>query len=109
MVKSVRKDGGLHHIPLIRGWLIDIKTDITEFYSINTKKDMKYIRIKLLKYKLKRVYIQLQEHFDYMDCGHTLLCSMSSRYYNLCKEFNTIADRLSKIDPDAIKHRYKLN
>ena len=47
-------------------------------------------------------------NFQDYDCGHRLLLTISSDYYNCCKEFNEVADELSELDPNCPKHRYKL-
>ena len=60
----------------------------------------------LLKYQLKSIYIDIQK-FDY-NCGHQMMCNISSDYYNLCKRFNETADKLSKVDSNCPLIRYEL-
>ena len=60
-----------------------------------------------LKARLKRIYKKIVYDFQDYDCGHTLLCNMSSEYYNLTVEFNKVADKLSKLDSTCPKFRYK--
>lgn len=62
-----------------------------------------------LKRKLKIIYKKLIYDFENYDCGHTLLCTISADYYNLCLKFNVTADKLSKIDDNCPKFKYTLN
>jgi hypothetical protein len=62
-----------------------------------------------LKRKLKRIYIKLQTDYEYLDCGHSLACHMSRSYYNLCLKYNKTADKLSKLDSNCPKFRWKLD
>jgi len=62
----------------------------------------------ILKRKLKNLYLQIQNYKGY-DCGHQMMLTISSDYYNLVKSFNDIADKLSKIDKDCPKFRFELD
>lgn len=62
----------------------------------------------LLKNQLRRIYSTIRDGFQDYDCGHELLCHISSDYYNLCKSFNETADELAKIDSNVPSFRYKL-
>ena len=62
----------------------------------------------ILKKKLKNLYLQIQNYKGY-DCGHNMMLTISSDYYNLVKSFNDVADRLSKIDEDCPSFRFQLN
>jgi hypothetical protein len=59
-----------------------------------------------LKRKLKSIYKQIIFGFEDYNCGHKLLCTVSSEYLNLCIKFNKVADKLSKLDSDCPKHRW---
>ena len=60
----------------------------------------------ILKTKLKSVYKQIIFGFEDYDCGHKLMCTISSKYLNLCIKYNKIADKLSKLDSDCPKFRW---
>lgn len=61
-----------------------------------------------LKRKYKKVYLKAKHGFENYDCGHQMLLGLSSEYYNTCKEFNELADSLSKIDDECPKFRFSL-
>jgi len=62
----------------------------------------------ILKSKLKRLYIRIQTYDNY-NCGHAMQLMVDTSYFNLCKKFNKVADKLSKIDKDCPSFRYNLN
>jgi len=62
----------------------------------------------LLKRKCKNLYLQIQNYKGY-DCGHQMMLTISSDYYNLVKSFNDVADKLAKIDKDCPKFRFELD
>ena len=63
----------------------------------------------ILKWKYKRLYLKAKTGFKYYNCGHKILLNISSDYYNNCKEFNKIADKLFKIDKECPAFRFELN
>ena len=63
----------------------------------------------ILKSKYKRLYLKVKTGFKDYSCGHKMLLNISSDYYNTCKEFNDVADKLSKIDENLPKFRYELS
>ena len=69
---------------------------------------MNTIKIFWLKRQLKKSYLHARDGFDYYTCGHSLKLHLSNDYYNACKRFNKIADKLSKLDPGAPKFRFEL-
>ncbi len=66
------------------------------------------MRKAFLKWRLKRLYKKSKYGFDSYTCGHQMLLSISSEYYNTCKKFNMVADKLSKIDSNCPSFRYDL-
>lgn len=61
-----------------------------------------------LKWKLKKLYLKINYDFQEYNCGHKMLLTISSNYYDLCEKFNRLADRLSKLDDACPKFRYDL-
>jgi len=61
----------------------------------------------LLKWKLKRLYIRIQEYPMY-NCGHSMQMNIDNTYFNLVQRYNKTADRLFLIDPKCPKFRYIL-
>jgi hypothetical protein len=62
---------------------------------------------KVLKYRYKKLYLKIL-NFEGYDCGHTMMCTLSSEYYNLSVSFNRVADKLSKIDKNCPSFRYEV-
>jgi hypothetical protein len=64
---------------------------------------------KYLKAKYKKVYVKIKYGYESYNCGHKMLLNISSDYYSNCKKFNSIADKLSKIDVETPSFRFKIN
>ena len=66
------------------------------------------MRKAILKTKYRNLYAKIQNYKGY-DCGHNMMLTISSDYYNLVKSFNDVADKLSKMDNDCPSFRFELN
>jgi hypothetical protein len=62
-----------------------------------------------LKKQYRKLYLKARDGFEDYSCGHKLLLTLSSQYYNTCLKFNEVADKLSKIDNDTPKFRFELS
>ena len=67
------------------------------------------MRKAFLKCRLKSLYKKTKYVFESYSCGHKMLLGISSEYYNTCKKFNSVADKLSKIDSNCPSFRYDLS
>jgi hypothetical protein len=67
------------------------------------------LKKEILKAKMKKAYLKAINFDNGASCGHNLLIQMSSEYYNRCKKFNELADKLSLLDSECPKFRFKLN
>jgi len=66
------------------------------------------MRKAILKSRYQKLYLKAKTGFGDYSCGHKMLLTISSDYYNTCKEFNEIAEKLSKLDSGCPKFRYEL-
>lgn len=64
-------------------------------------------KIKLLKWKAKKLYRSYTWHMSQYDCGKALSELIISDITRIKNEFNVIMDKLKEIDPDYID--FKLN
>jgi hypothetical protein len=64
------------------------------------------MKIRMLKSKLKRLYIEYCEFCDAAPCGLKVLRNVSYTYMKLVKDMNEILDELYILDPSSkqIKH-----
>ncbi len=63
---------------------------------------------RILKRRYKELYLDIQNYKGH-NCGHKMMMTVSSEYYNLVRSFNETADELSKIDKDCPKFRFEIN
>ena len=66
------------------------------------------MRKAFLKWRFKRLYKKSKYGFDSYNCGHQMLLGISPEYYNTCKKFNFVADKLAEIDSNCPSFRYDL-
>ena len=63
---------------------------------------------RFLKWRYKRAYRKVENSNTHLSCGDSLCSYISCDYYRLKVKFNRIADKLSKVDSNCPKFRYKL-
>jgi len=66
---------------------------------------IKSIRIQLLKYRARLVYKAYNSELDEFSCGASLALTIRPSIGRLSKKFNTIMDKIQKLDPTAPKGR----
>ncbi len=66
---------------------------------------IKQLKIRRLKKKARKYYLQFNKIFEEMDCGMALALNISPRLVKLKNNFNNTLDELAKIDSECIIKR----
>ena len=61
-----------------------------------------------LKWRYKKLYLKIKYGYESYNCEHKMLLNINTNYYSNCQKFNSIANKLFKIDVKTPSFRFKI-